>query len=366
MISILNLWNNVWPYLVAILLFLVLIIIHEFGHFIAAKLMGVRVNEFAVGFGPKLFSVKGKETNYAFNLIPFGGYCAMEGEDENSTDERAFCNKKAWRRFIIVVMGATFNLILGLIIVAVILAPIKVFTSTTVATFDENALSQSTGLMVDDKIIKVGNVSVHTAQELSYEIMIQGKDAELYDHNIGFETVQRQVVSLDLTVIRNGEKTVLNDVKFLSDVTSGTRIGVTDFRIYRENASFGNVMKQSFFRALSCVKMVWDSLVGLLSGRFAFSSVSGPVGTTQVIVEAAQTGWYTLLNLFIIISMNLGVFNLLPFLPLDGGHILFCLYEIVFRRPVPKKFEEYCQIIGVLLMFGLMIIVLVKDVINLF
>ena len=104
----------------------------------------------------------------------------------------------------------------------------------------------------------------------------------------------------------------------------------------------------------------------VITGRFALSSVSGPVGTTQVIVEAARTGWYTLLNLFIVISMNLGVFNLLPFLPLDGGHILFCLYELIFRKPVPKKIEENCQVIGVLLMFALMAIVLVKDLINLF
>ena len=119
-IFIINIWNNVWPYLIAILLFVVLIVIHEFGHFIAAKLLGVRVNEFAVGFGPKLLSWQGKETLYKINLIPFGGYCAMEGEDESSNDQKAFCNKKPWRRFIIVAMGAIFNLILGLVIVAIV------------------------------------------------------------------------------------------------------------------------------------------------------------------------------------------------------------------------------------------------------
>ena len=113
MISILTFLNNLWPYLVAVLLFLILILIHEFGHFISAKLLGVRVNEFAVGFGPKLFSKQGKETKYSFNLIPMGGYCAMEGEDEESGDERAFCNKAPWKRFIIVIMGAVFNLLLG-------------------------------------------------------------------------------------------------------------------------------------------------------------------------------------------------------------------------------------------------------------
>ena len=127
MIKILDLWNSVWPYIVGVLLFIILILVHEFGHFIAAKLVGVRVNEFAVGFGPKLFSKKWGETKYAVNLIPLGGYCAMEGEDENSDDQRAFCNKSAWRRFLVVVMGAVFNLLLGFIIASIILAPAQYF-----------------------------------------------------------------------------------------------------------------------------------------------------------------------------------------------------------------------------------------------
>ena len=133
-----------WPYLVAILLFIILIIIHEFGHFIAAKLLGVRVNEFAVGFGPKLFKKKLGETLYSVNLVPLGGYCAMEGEDESSGDERAFCNKKAWRRFLIVVMGATFNLLLGIVIIGCMLLPEKRFTTTKIAEFREGAVSSTT------------------------------------------------------------------------------------------------------------------------------------------------------------------------------------------------------------------------------
>ncbi|MBO5021794.1 MAG: site-2 protease family protein, partial [Clostridia bacterium] len=150
-----QIWGNVWPYLVAILLFLILIIIHEFGHFIAAKALGVRVNEFAVGFGPKLLSKRLGETKYALNLIPLGGYCAMEGEDETSTDSRAFCNKAAWRRLLIVVMGAVFNLIFGLILIAVSLAPQQMFATTTVAKFDEGAKSAQYGLKVNDEITHV-------------------------------------------------------------------------------------------------------------------------------------------------------------------------------------------------------------------
>ena len=130
---VLNFLSSAWPYALAIVAFLFLIVIHEFGHFIAAKLLGVRVNEFSVGFGPKLFRKKGKETEYSLRLVPLGGFCAMEGEDEESTDDRAFCKKAAWKRFLIVIMGATFNILFGVILVAVTLIPGDKFATTTVA-----------------------------------------------------------------------------------------------------------------------------------------------------------------------------------------------------------------------------------------
>jgi len=203
-IFILNLWNNVWPYLVAILLFLILIIIHEFGHFIAAKLMGVRVNEFAVGFGPRLFSKKLGETNYAFNLVPLGGYCAMEGEDEESADGRAFCNKKPWRRFIIVVMGATFNLLLGLIIVAIILAPEKLLATTVISRFEDGSLSDKSGLMVNDEILSVDGRTIYAINDLGYAFtnVADGK--------------------LDMTVLRDGKEVDLKDVAFKPEKLENT------------------------------------------------------------------------------------------------------------------------------------------------
>ena len=182
--AFLNVWNSVWPYLVAIALFLVLIIIHEFGHFIAAKLLGVKVNEFAVGFGPKLFSKQGKETKYSVNLIPLGGYCAMEGEDEDSGDNRAFCNKKPWRRFIIIAMGAIFNLILGLVIVAITLAPQEAFNSTVVAEFKENAVSSESGLMVNDKITEVEGRKIFSTYDLSYAFTnVKDGKIDIYDQS---------------------------------------------------------------------------------------------------------------------------------------------------------------------------------------
>ncbi len=343
-VAILNIWNNVWPYLVAILLFLVLIIIHEFGHFIAAKLMGVRVNEFAVGFGPKLFSIKGKETKYAFNLIPFGGYCAMEGEDETSTDERAFCNKKAWRRFVIVIMGALFNLLLGLIIVAIILAPSKVFTSTTVAEFNENAMSQSTGLEVDDKILRVDGRKIHTFYDLSYAF------TNIPDGKI------------DMTVLRDGKEKELRDVTFKTEEENGISYLTLDFKVYGIKKTVGSYIEQTVKTAVSYCAVIWRSLIDMLSGKYGLSAVSGPVGVTVAIADAAKQNLRNLLPLMALITINLGIFNLLPIPALDGGRLLFILIEMITRKPVPQKWESIVHAVGFVILIGLMLLIAAKDI----
>ena len=171
MIEILSLWNNTWPYLVAILLFLILIVIHEFGHFIAAKLSGVRVNEFAVGFGPKLFSFQGKETKYAINLVPLGGYCAMEGEDEESADGRAFCNKPAYKRFLIVVMGAVFNLILGFLVIVVFYSLQPQIAEPVATGVIEQSYAESVGIKPGDRIVKMNNSNINIYPDLKFFLM---------------------------------------------------------------------------------------------------------------------------------------------------------------------------------------------------
>lgn len=339
-----NLWNNVWPYIVAILLFLVLIIIHEFGHFIAAKLLGVRVNEFAVGFGPKLFSIQGKETKYAFNLFPLGGYCAMEGEDETSTDDRAFCNKSAWRRFIIVVMGAVFNLILGLVIVAIILAPSKMFTSTVVAEFDKNAMSHSTGLNIDDKILEVDGRKIFSFYDLSYAFtnVPDGK--------------------IDITVLRNGEKKELKDVTFKTEEENGISFLTLDFKVYGIKKTVGSFIEHTFKTSVSYCAVIWRSLIDLIGGKYGLSAVSGPVGVTVAIADAAKQNLRNLLPLMALITINLGLFNLLPIPALDGGRLLFILIEMITRKPVPQKWESAVHAVGFILLIGLMLLIATKDI----
>lgn len=340
----LNLWNNIWPYLVAILLFLVLIIIHEFGHFIAAKLMGVRVNEFAVGFGPRLFSHKWGETNYAVNLVPLGGYCAMEGEDEGSTDSRAFCNKPAWRRFIIVVMGALFNLLLGLVIIAVILAPSEAFASTVIADFDSGALSAELGLKVDDEILEVDGRKIYTTYDLSY----------------AFTNIKDGRV--DITVKRDGEKQLLRDVTFETEEYEGMTYLTVDFKVYGIKKSLKSYLTQTVDTAFSYCAVIWRSLFDLISGKYGISAVSGPVGVTVAIGNAAKESLKSILPIMALITINLGLFNLLPIPALDGGRLLFILIEMIFRRPVPQKYEAAVHTVGFVLLIIFMLLVAAKDI----
>lgn len=328
-------------------MFLILIIIHEFGHFISAKLLGVRVNEFAVGFGPKIFSKQGKETKYSFNLIPLGGYCAMEGEDETSADDRAFCNKAAWRRFLIVVMGAVFNLLLGLIIVAIILAPSEAFYTTTVGSFEENAVSVNSGLQIDDTIVAVDGRRIIAINDLSYAFT-NVKDSKI-----------------DITVKRDGKKVELKDVEFASEKVQGMDVLTIDFAVYGQKKTVGSYITNTVKTAASYSVVIWRSLVDLLSGKYGISQVSGPVGVTVALADMAKQNLASLLPMMAFISINLGIFNLLPIPALDGGRLMFILYEMIFRKPVPQKFESLVHTVGFVLLFGFMILIVAKDILGL-
>lgn len=346
-ISILEIWNNIWPYLVAILVFVLLIIIHEFGHFIAAKICGVRVNEFAVGFGPKLFKKKIGETTYAWNLVPLGGYCAMEGEDEESTDERAFCRKGPFKRLFIVANGAIFNLILGLIIVAITLIPSEKFASKTIAKFEDNAVSSQYGLMEGDEILSVDGRKIFTTYDLSY----------------AFTGIDDGMV--DMTVKRNGEKVELKDVKFNTEEQDGMSYINVDFYVKGIEKTPLTFITQTVNTAIANCRVVWFSLIDLITGKYGISAMSGPVGITAAIGSVAKTNLFNILPIMALITINLGIFNLLPLPALDGGRILFILFEIITRKPVPQKYEGWVHTIGLILLLGLMLIITAKDIITL-
>lgn len=334
--------------LLMLLVFGVMIFIHEFGHFITARLCKVSVKEFAIGMGPTLFSWRSKkyETKYGLRLLPIGGFVSMVGEDEESEDANAFCNKKIPQRMLIVVAGAVMNLLLGFILMAFIVFSQEALPSNVIAAFDENAISQ-TQLQVGDEVIKVGNARVHTGEELVYEVM-----------NKGYEPI-------DLTVIRNDEKIVLNGVQFGTFSESGATFGSYDFKVFAENKTLGTLLKHTFYRSISTVKMVYDSLFGLISGRFGIEAVSGPVGVVEVVGDAAKMGFGNLIYIVAVLTINLGVFNMLPFPALDGGRFLFLIIEAIRRKPINKNVEAYINFAGIVILFAFMIFITCKDILKL-
>lgn len=335
----------------AIFVFGILIFIHELGHYLCARLCKVDIKEFAIGMGPKLIGFKSKktDTNYTVRLLPLGGYVSMVGEDEESDSENAFNKKTVWQRILIVLAGPVMNLILGVIVMTVMISSFGNLYSTTVDYRDgDTVVSQDFGLCEGDKITKVGKVSVHTFNEVSYEIMRQG------------------IEPLDITVIRNGEKTVIEGVVFPTVEAEGVLFGSVDFLPTVEEKTPFNVLKHSIYRSMSTVKMVVDSFVDLVRGRYGLNAMSGPVGITQTIGDYASMGLYYFLSIFVIITINLGVFNLFPIPALDGGRLLFLLIEAIIGRPLNPKIEGYIHFVGLVLMFGLVLVVTFNDILRLF
>lgn len=338
--------------IIAILIFGLLIFIHEGGHFLFARLFKVTVNEFSIGMGPKLVSKKSKKSGISYSLraFPIGGFVSMAGEDEESDDPNALNKKPVWQRMIIVAAGGVVNLVAGILVMFILVfsSTSMGLGSTTVAEFRDGALSQDCGLKAGDTIVEVEGRNVHIADELVYEIM-----------RLGIEPV-------DLTVVRDGEKTVIEDVEFPQISEQGVAFGDADFYVYGQERTFTNLVKHSFYRSTYTVRMIWESLYDLVTGRYGIEAVSGPVGVTEALTEAAQTGSYNFIYLVVVISMNLGVMNLLPLPALDGGRLVFLLIEAVRRKPINPKVEGVIHTAGLALLMLLMIFICVKDVIKLF
>ncbi len=337
--------SNIWPYLLAVFAFLLLIFVHELGHFIAAKSLGVKVNEFAIGFGPTLFKKQGKETLYSIKLIPFGGFCAMEGEDEQSSDDRAFCKKAPWRRFLIVIMGAVFNIVFGIFLIMITLLPQSYYATTTISKFDENALSNSKGgLMVGDEIVSVEGRNIYSSYELAYNF------SAVEDGN------------LQMSVIREGKKVDLENVPFKTEEVEGYNMICLDFFVEPQAKSFGSVIEQTGRTALSYSRIVIFSVSDMISGRYNISDVSGPVGVTDAMGQVAKNGIMDLLPMVALIAINLGIFNLFPIPALDGGRLVFILIEMIFRKPVPPKYENIVHGVGMAVLLLFMALITLKDI----
>jgi regulator of sigma E protease len=455
--------------LLALFIFGVLIFIHELGHFVVARLCGVKILEFAIGMGPKVISHKSKKSGivYSLRLIPLGGFVSMWGENgmeavqgsqpetpdgteqkdgfffntENINDNRAeetiatineedakqmYSSQSVWKRMLISLAGPAMNVFLGILLMLVIVIASGggnvgntvvanfhvVYTSESehegllkgdyilalnqarvdsyqqlkasveadddgvfdlvVHRLQENgsdeivelngitlnmellnssftsSLSEQSGLQKGDEIKKINNTRVHTAHELTYEISNQGYRP------------------MTFTVLRNGEEVLLENVIVPSFVDSGATFGNMDFRVYAEpEFDFKTVLKHTWYRSVSTVKMVFDSLFGLFSGRYGVEAVSGPVGITKTISDVAKMGWLNLLHLVTVISINLGVMNLLPFPALDGGHLLIYVIEAIRRKPLKREVEGMINFIGLVIILTLAVLIMIKDFIAL-
>ncbi len=338
--------NIVTTVILALLLFSLLIFVHEFGHFIAARIFGVTVREFAIGMGPRIIKHTSKKSGvcYALKLFPIGGSVSMVGEDEAADDPGAFNKKEPWKRLIILISGAAMNLLLGFLIMTVLVLFAKGLYSAKITRFhSENAQTYASGLQIGDDIVRVDGKYVHTKADLVYTVQRYGAEP------------------LDITVIRNGERVKVENVIFPL-----TAVGGIDFDCAVDQKTVGAVIKHSFSQSRTAIRIIWDTLYDLITGRLGISALSGPVGTTTAIGQVAKQGSLNLLYFCGFITLNLGIVNLLPFPGLDGGRSVFVLIEMIRGKPIKPEYEGYVHFAGLILLMILMLVVTVQDFARLF
>lgn len=438
--------------LIGVLLFELIIFIHEFGHFITAKKSGIKVNEFSLGMGPKIFSFGKGETKYSLRIFPIGGFCAMEGEDEESPEPRAFNNATVWKRMIVVIAGAVMNIILGFVLMFVVVVQQDSYSSTEVQSFPATSFSSCTGLQSGDVIKEINGYGISTSMDFNYPIstaelktvdgstleiykedcgnnlynmavsLVQDKNNKLSDEQVSkvnellskstneivkakskedaysvyenyykkindacgikdykvekiVEKETRKRYTADILVERNGEEKLLKNVQFFTYTTkdnSDPQVSI-DFYVKPIEKTFGSVISQTFKQTISTCKMIYASLGGLLTGKFGLKDMSGPIGiasaVTTVASESLSSGFMSAVNSIIyvmmIITVNLGLFNMLPFPALDGGRFVFLIIEAIRGKSVPRKVEAIVNGIGMGLLILLMILITANDIFKL-
>ena len=349
--------------LIAVLIFGVLIGLHEWGHFIAAKACGVRVNEFSIGMGPLLVQKTRGETDYSLRLFPIGGYCAMEGEDEDSDDPRALNRQSFWKQLVIFAAGAAMNFLTGLLILLVLYAGAGAFYTAEIVELNPDFPNEGeNGIMVGDEIYKINGERIYVRSDVSTILQYKSRGD-----------------TMEMVVLRDGEK--------LTRTLNMQTYTAEDGQEYRAfGFSYGGVveatpglrLKYAWYNALDYVRLVRLSLQMLITGAAGVKDLSGPVGIVSTISEMgqeteAEEGFAAALeNVFFfgaLIAVNLAVMNLLPLPALDGGKILILVADAVamllFRKKIPQKFETAINAVGFVALMGLMLFVTFNDVIKL-
>ena len=339
---------------IGILIFGLLIAVHELGHFTAAKLCGVKVTEFAVGMGPAIFKKQKGETLYSLRCVPFGGYCAMEGEDGESDDPRAFTAQKGWKRLVILAAGSAMNFLTGILIVLILFSNAGGFRAPVIEDFMEGCPYESAeGLQKGDRFWK-----------------IDGRRVWQY-YNVG-ELLAKGDGDYDLVVIRDGRRVKLEDYHMVPVEYEGQEQKMYGFYFGTDPATFGNKLRYSWNTTMEFVRMVWDALGQLFGGKVSVNDLSGPVGIVDMMAETGEQSesvsdaLYNIFYLGAFIAVNLAVMNMLPIPALDGGRIFLllvtALIEAVTRRKLNPKYEAYIHAAGMILLLGLMAYVMFHDI----
>ncbi|HAN21316.1 MAG: hypothetical protein A2Y15_07260 [Clostridiales bacterium GWF2_36_10] len=356
--------SSISTILITVFIFGLLIFIHELGHYIAARRCGVGIIEFAIGMGPKIISWEGKVNTFSIRAFPIGGFVSMVGEYSDEIEEKdkgkvPLDQKPVWQRAIIALSGPVMNLALGFVIMSLLVITGDNIYTTTVSKFNEGATSSQNGLMIDDEIIEINGKNVYVFTDMYYKIATDG------------------IEPLDITVLRDGEKVQLYNVQFPTENNKGVNFGTLDFKINSEKKTVGNVLYQSFYQSISSVYMTIDQLADVIKGRYGVDAISGPVGIGNEIGNVIEQGIKsdevtfgdtvrTLSTYLVLITISLGIFNLLPIPVLDGGMLLFCLIEAIRKKPINKKVERSISAVFMVLLLTATVLIFFKDFISLF
>lgn len=346
----------------AILLFSLLIFVHELGHFLAAKASGVQVNEFSMFMGPAIFKKQVGDTLYSIRCIPIGGFCAMEGEDGQSDNPRAFGAVAWWKRLIILVAGSFMNLVAGLLIMLIVFAPAKQFVAPTIDSFEPfSTVNAAGGLQEGDEIVKVDGENIYLQSDFAMILALNPGDTH------------------DLVVRRNGQKVFLNDFLMEKHETTdeqGNKTMLYGINFTLENATFGNKISYALKSVINTVRTTRLSLQMLFTGQAGLSDMTGPVGIVQMMsdtAEASNTSQDAIMNMLYFggfIAVNLAVMNMLPIPALDGGRVLALVLttavEAVTKKKINPKIEGYIHGVGMVILLGLMGLIMFKDIFTIF
>ncbi|MBQ5332331.1 MAG: RIP metalloprotease RseP [Oscillospiraceae bacterium] len=344
--------NTVISILCAVLIFCVIVIVHEFGHFIVARKCGINVQEFAIGMGPVIFQKQGKHTLFTIRLLPLGGFCSM-GEDEDSDDPDSFRKKPVGKRIAVIAAGAVMNLILGFLIAIIVFLVSGRLTTSVIAEVTPGSGCEASGMTRGDKVINVNGVHIFTANDIIYQ---------LRNDEDGI---------VDFVIELNGEKLSLDGVKFglTIDEKTGERVLNYDFKVFQKKLEPAELIPAAANKFMYYSRLILMSLRDLISGKYGLNNLQGPVGIVTVISESAEKSGFDigyLLDIAMLISVNVGIFNLLPLPALDGGRLVFLIIEAFRRKPFKAETEGMIHFAGFALLMLLMLVVTFNDVKNIF